>query len=823
MWASQSNSHLPFGSQIQFKPRNELGSGQSRAATPQPHQHHPTANPNPHSQRIHQRHPRTAIEAFLDQLNETTGIKLSPGFPIANPLQNLNDGDEDNIDDQKTTPSLLQDDHPKQRTKGRHLFEGKIAENGGDGRNIEGIGLLTDRDNAVQRPPRSLPAIDVRIDEDTDEEEVEVDLWQGADLSWSQEAKSFKALYRQEKSRASVVATNPDSSLSKQQPHPPALPKDLSLPLRCQKPHPSLAPKPKKKLPSKPTSLSAANPVVIGEEFALSYFKTLRLVDRKIDDIGKDLGARMSNLRELSLTGNNVAGVDAASLPKKIEILHLNANRISDCPDLSELQHLIHLGLGYNFISGLSPSTSNASKSESESPQTTLPPAQQPQPHPIHAWFPAQTLKSLDLSFNELTDLDETVSILSSAKRLKILALVGNPIFLLERYRTTVLESLPTVTILDDIDRSAPIPKPSLTGSAVGEPTVTISEEKMDEDHYRHGPLKNAERGGNQEHEAGAEVKVVVDQENAIWMKKDVVGILFNVGKLTGLLEPEVLNAELADAPPDEYSFHIEILLTAYNLPHSTPLPPKSRPSSSLSSDPLRKSLQLQVSSGSQQQIIVDRNYSTTTDPGSEEGCRSLMIATQPLPWHHEAVTWNFARAVYFPADKKLRDAIVDGLTIRLIRRRTRYLPKTSTAPSTLLQPIFAGTAAPAAPTSTDSSTDSSHPAASSNSVVAQSPNNAEASTGSHEPAGGANAGKGGLTTTGNVGASASMGGIAAAKKVAGKKMSLRGVAGGAAGKYKRGSTSFFDDIAENWIPVVIETVQLGSAPVHLKTFFEGQ
>ncbi|KAJ3269298.1 hypothetical protein HK104_005148 [Borealophlyctis nickersoniae] len=59
-------------------------------------------------------------------------------------------------------------------------------------------------------------------------------------------------------------------------------------------------------------------------DFIFSYFTTLRLHDRKINCIDSAM-TQFKNLKELSLTGNWVEVVE--NLPSGLEILHLNANR----------------------------------------------------------------------------------------------------------------------------------------------------------------------------------------------------------------------------------------------------------------------------------------------------------------------------------------------------------------------------------------------------------------------------------------------------------------------------------------------------------------
>uniref|UniRef100_A0A8D0FHV6 Leucine rich repeat containing 43 n=1 Tax=Strix occidentalis caurina TaxID=311401 RepID=A0A8D0FHV6_STROC len=60
-------------------------------------------------------------------------------------------------------------------------------------------------------------------------------------------------------------------------------------------------------------------------------------------------------------------------------------------------------------------------------------------------------LVSLDLSFNNFTDLLGLVSQLSSLQKLRVLVLQGNPLALIPTYRGFLVDSLPKLCILDDI------------------------------------------------------------------------------------------------------------------------------------------------------------------------------------------------------------------------------------------------------------------------------------------------------------------------------------------------------------------------------------
>lgn len=60
-------------------------------------------------------------------------------------------------------------------------------------------------------------------------------------------------------------------------------------------------------------------------------------------------------------------------------------------------------------------------------------------------------LLSLDLSFNNFTDLLGLVSKLATLRKLRVLVLQGNPLALIPGYRGLIIDSLPKLCILDDV------------------------------------------------------------------------------------------------------------------------------------------------------------------------------------------------------------------------------------------------------------------------------------------------------------------------------------------------------------------------------------
>eukprot|EP00002_Diphylleia_rotans_P010030 TRINITY_DN2041_c0_g2_i1.p1 TRINITY_DN2041_c0_g2~~TRINITY_DN2041_c0_g2_i1.p1 ORF type:complete len:476 (-),score=91.90 TRINITY_DN2041_c0_g2_i1:733-2160(-) len=153
-----------------------------------------------------------------------------------------------------------------------------------------------------------------------------------------------------------------------------------------------------------------------------AYFHDLRLVDQNIGHIDS-ASRQLCNLTELCLNVNCLKFIDANHLPVSLEILNAYGNEITQVPDASSLPKLVHLGLGFNRIQSISPSIGER----------------------------LSTLLSLDLSYNELDDIQATLDAISSIMRLRHLALIGNPFSFAPEYRGFVVDSLPWILVLDDI------------------------------------------------------------------------------------------------------------------------------------------------------------------------------------------------------------------------------------------------------------------------------------------------------------------------------------------------------------------------------------
>ncbi|KFW04194.1 Leucine-rich repeat-containing protein 43, partial [Fulmarus glacialis] len=155
--------------------------------------------------------------------------------------------------------------------------------------------------------------------------------------------------------------------------------------------------------------------------------KLVKPISLQVEEVDEGL-LQLEQLEELILSANRISRITSANLPRTLKVLELCCNAVADLQDLCaqpppELQHL---GLGYNMLCG---------------------PSQDK--YLTEDFWP--NLVSLDLSFNNLTDLLGLVSQLSGLQKLRILVLQGNPLALIHTYRGFLVDSLPKLSILDDI------------------------------------------------------------------------------------------------------------------------------------------------------------------------------------------------------------------------------------------------------------------------------------------------------------------------------------------------------------------------------------
>ncbi|NXL28125.1 LRC43 protein, partial [Glaucidium brasilianum] len=168
-------------------------------------------------------------------------------------------------------------------------------------------------------------------------------------------------------------------------------------------------------------------PELVHGSSIFQVLQSLRIVGKDVEEVDKGL-LQLEQLEELILSANHISRISSVNLPRTLKVLELCCNTVADLQDLCtqpppELQHL---GLGYNRLCG----------------------PLQDKYLTANFW---PNLVSLDLSFNNFTDLLGLVSQLSSLQKLRVLVLQGNPLALIPAYRGFVVDSLPKLCILDDI------------------------------------------------------------------------------------------------------------------------------------------------------------------------------------------------------------------------------------------------------------------------------------------------------------------------------------------------------------------------------------
>ncbi|XP_012878523.1 PREDICTED: leucine-rich repeat-containing protein 43 [Dipodomys ordii] len=173
--------------------------------------------------------------------------------------------------------------------------------------------------------------------------------------------------------------------------------------------------------------LAIRSPLKLKDTFFYSYFRSLRVVDKQVSLVDRDL-LKFLKLEELVLSANEIKEVDASNLPPTLKVLELYGNSISSmvCLCTCPPPRLQHLGLGHNKLLG-----------------------------PLESLFVTSqhwpNLVSLDLGFNDLTDLQSMVASLSTLQSLRLLVLQGNPLALVPYYRGLTVDSLAHLCVLDDI------------------------------------------------------------------------------------------------------------------------------------------------------------------------------------------------------------------------------------------------------------------------------------------------------------------------------------------------------------------------------------
>lgn len=161
-------------------------------------------------------------------------------------------------------------------------------------------------------------------------------------------------------------------------------------------------------------------------------FKCLKMIDRHIENVDEYI-TKFKNLEELVLSANQIKTINMKLLPRQLKVLELCGNNLNEnigCMCKSPPPKINYIGLSYNNILDLSKFI---------------------HPHK-NCW---DSLLSLDLSFNNFQDLFKLVDVLQKLPKLHNLGLIGNPLYMFPGYRGYVIDSLPTLTFLDEVNISA--------------------------------------------------------------------------------------------------------------------------------------------------------------------------------------------------------------------------------------------------------------------------------------------------------------------------------------------------------------------------------
>ena len=132
--------------------------------------------------------------------------------------------------------------------------------------------------------------------------------------------------------------------------------------------------------------------------------------------------AKFTKLKVLNLSFNSIRKIEF--IPPNLEELYLNGNEINEVALSAHrpIGSLLHLGLSMNRIR-----------------QTAL--------TQIVKGFP--NLFCLDISFNDLSDMENTLLWCHALGSLKMIALEGNPLVLTRNYKKVIIERLPGLKVLD--------------------------------------------------------------------------------------------------------------------------------------------------------------------------------------------------------------------------------------------------------------------------------------------------------------------------------------------------------------------------------------
>ena len=156
------------------------------------------------------------------------------------------------------------------------------------------------------------------------------------------------------------------------------------------------------------------------------------------DELHKDISCldnahEWKKIIEANFSSNDLKGIDAViKLIPKVEILHLNQNRLTDIDNLTSLPNLSHLSLSGNCFTNIEDLHTKVGNivflDLSQNAITSL-----------KGFRKLYSLETLLLGSNQINDLKE-VQHIGSLPFLENLVLTGNPIAMMVDYRAKVLE-----------------------------------------------------------------------------------------------------------------------------------------------------------------------------------------------------------------------------------------------------------------------------------------------------------------------------------------------------------------------------------------------
>ena len=205
--------------------------------------------------------------------------------------------------------------------------------------------------------------------------------------------------------------------------------------------------------PDGPPTCKCSSPPQAEELIIKAMKKGAKMADVRLDltyqnltVVPADVLRLGESLVQLSVVGNGLVEMPAdLDLCRRLRVLNLSCNELSGLPKLSGLRELVHVGLGYNRITDRDLT-------------------------PLKRNLPG-TLQSLDLTANDLVNLEGLLELFEEGFTLKHFALKHNPLAINPGYRNTVVKSAfgALLTMLDGVEVVAADPAAEAAAKAAAE------------------------------------------------------------------------------------------------------------------------------------------------------------------------------------------------------------------------------------------------------------------------------------------------------------------------------------------------------------------